>query len=171
MSTEEWRTEWRAASMVTASGFTKQKYLTEEQIEEICNLISEGIPQVEAAKRCGTSSLQFTRRARKDPEVKKKLEAAKDEGRPEYENALRAEAYFQAFVEKNYKALRDQLLIHLPEYAPLTTHRIEVGNIDGESFKLAAMKALGPDISTEELDLVIKIFERQQAALPSAEKT
>jgi hypothetical protein len=134
----------------TNFGYTKAKYLTDKQIDQILHLVAEGLPLAVAAREGGTSSHQFTMRANREPELKERLDRALEDGNPAFQESLRAKFWWHIFVDNNYKALKDAILMHTPEGDKLRTNRFEIGNTDGEALKVQYEIAFG-HLSTAEL--------------------
>ena len=163
---ERVRSEARGSSPLRLNGFTKANHLTDEQLTEFFDLVSSGVQAAEAARRLTppTSITQIHRRAERDAEFAEAFRQAKDEGYPAYKEELRAEATRQAFAG-DYRALRDQMLMHLDEARVLSTQRHEVGAID---IRLLVERHL-PYLSAEMLDRVIAEVEaHEQHELPAA---
>lgn len=157
--TDDHRTTWHGVTKETAGGFTKAAYLTEEEIEGILERVTEGCPMTLACREFGTSTTQFHRRCRREPELEQRRLQALAEGREQYQELLRNEAFHQAFVEKNYKALRDQMLMHLPEAQTLGIAKHLHAKLDPEELRAMAARQLG-ELNDEELAQVIALMER-----------
>lgn len=143
-------------------GYVHWTSITQEMVDEIARMISEGIPRHEASHQMGTSNTQLYRYERRHPEAAQQLYEAAQEGREAYKDHIRSDMWFHAFVEKNYKALQTLGIAELPEFEHMRSTRLEIGNVDGESFKMAAIKALGPDVSKETLKALMDMFERSK---------
>lgn len=153
-----WSAE-RDSSPTTPTGYTKAMHLTDDQLDTFLDLVREGTQAWAAAKQLDppTSMTQIHRRAAKDREFAAELREALDEGYGSYKDVLRAEATRQAMAG-DYRALRDQLVMHVPEAKALTTNRHEVGGIDGAAIRLFAEQNLA-DLPKELLEEVIKSLE------------
>jgi len=64
----------------TAKGFTMAKYISEEELEFIFMAVAEGTPTGVACRKVGTSTTQFLWRVRREPELTKRLDEAKEQG-------------------------------------------------------------------------------------------
>ncbi len=126
-------------------------------------MVRDGIPASTAAKEIEppTSITQIHRRAARDPDFAEELKAALEEGARSYKDDLRAEARRQAFAG-DYRALKDQMMIHLPEARELMTSRHEIG-LD------AALQILSPHLAAlpKEMldDLIARLEESEMKAL------
>jgi hypothetical protein len=150
---------WKAPSEKTAQGFTRAKYITAEDKETFLDAVREGVPLHDAARLAGTSTTQITRLSKREPEFAQQIQEAMREGRPNYDEQIRAGVHHQAFKLENYKAVRDLALIYLSEWEALRTQRfgVEIGNMGGEAFKLAAIeqfKDLPPAVVSQIIDLI-----------------
>jgi len=150
----------RESTSTTMNGYTKAMHLSEEQLDEFLDLVRDGVQAAAAAKQLDppTSITQINRRAAKDKDFATEFRNAKEEGYEAYKDVLRAEATRQALAG-DYRALRDQLLIHVPEAKALTTNRHELGGIDGGAIRLLAEQF--PDLPKEILDEMIASLERK----------
>jgi hypothetical protein len=150
-------------SPTTAAGFVKAAYITPEMIESFLDAVSSGVPIVQACESIEpkTSLSQLHRRANKDPEFAKAYADAKEDGYPLFVQKLKDEAVRQAY-NGDYRALRDQLLIHDKEFRKvLLASKHEITGADGEAIKLIAAKAL-PDLPPQMLDALIESMEQKQ---------
>lgn len=163
------RSEDRAGQPQNGNGFTKAMHLEHGQLQEFLDLVSDGMQAAQAARELDppTSITQINRRAARDVEFAEAFRMAKEEGYPAYQESLRAEAVRQAFAG-DYRALRDQLLMHIPEARVLTTSRHEIGGVDGNAIRVLAEKHFH-ELPPEILDELIRVVEaREQGALPPA---
>lgn len=147
----------------TASGMVKAAYITPEMLEQFLEAVSSGVPVVQACESLEpkTSMTQISRRANRDHEFAEALAAAKEEGYPHFVQKLKDEAVRQAY-NGDYRALRDQLLIHDKEFRKvLLASKHEITGAGGEAIKLLAQQAL-PDLPPEMLDALIETMERKQ---------
>lgn len=147
----------------TLNGFVKAAYLSEEMLEQFLEEIANGTPMVEAAAKVEprTSLSQLNRRAHRDKAFADAFAAAREVGYPIFKERLRSEAVRQAFAG-DYRALRDQLLIHDEEFRRiLLTQKHEIGGVDGEAIKVLAAKAL-PELPTEKIEELIAYMEQKQ---------
>lgn len=161
------RAEERESRHLRANGFTKANHLTDEQLGDFCERVAAGEQAAYAARQLDppTSITQIHRRAERDPEFAAAFQHAKEEGLPAYREELRAEAVRQAFAG-DYRALRDQMLMHLPEAKPLSTSRHEVG-LDEATMRQLVERNFG-DLPAEMIDELIESVKRQeQRALPA----
>lgn len=155
------------SSSTTITGYTKALHLTHDQLEHFLELVRSGEQAAAAAKAIDpkTSITQIQRRARRDPEFQAAFREAMEEGVDAYRDELRSEAKRQAFAG-DYRALKDQMLIHLDEArAALTTNRIEVGGLDGAAIRLLAEKHFG-DLPPQMLDELIERLEQRELGAP-----
>ena len=144
------KVERREPSRETAQGFTKAKYLTEEQIEGIIEALAEGVPKQQAALKNETSWTQFKFRYERDPELKAQVEEAIEVGKPAFQEMLRQTGYWHVFVDKNYKAWKDWAMIHLPEFEALRTQRFEHAHSG-----VVEIEAKLAQYTTEELEAIL----------------
>jgi len=156
------RSETRESRTMNTNGFVKANHLSENQLDEFCDLVSRGVQAAAAARQLDppTSITQINRRAERDAVFAEAYQQAKKEGYPAYQDELRAEAARQAF-SGDYRALKDQMMIHLPEAVKLMTQRHEVGGIDGEAIRLLAERHF-PNLPTEKLAELIEYVEQQE---------
>lgn len=149
----------RTSSTTTPQGWTKADHLTEEQLQEFLEHVRDGVMAWKAAGMIDppTSITQIHRRRDRDPAFAEELKLALEEGLEAYREALRAEASRQGFAG-NYNALKDQMMIHLPEARALMTSRHEIG-LD------AALQIIAPQLANlprEMLDEVIRTLEESE---------
>jgi hypothetical protein len=164
------RSEFQRPLSLRSNGLTKAMHLTEQQLGEFLEMVSAGTQAAEAARLLSppTSITQIHRRANKDPEFAQAFEEARQEGYPAYQELLRAEAVRQAFAG-DYRALRDQMLMHLQEAKVLTTSRHEIGGIDGGAIRILAERHFH-ELPPQMLDALIEMVEkRERKALPGGE--
>ena len=152
----------RSSVSVTSNGFTKATHLTEDQLDEFLDLVRDGTQAAAAAQELETptSITQINRRAAKDPDFAKEYREAKEEGYGAYKDSLRAEATRQAFAG-DYRALRDQMLMHLEEASALMTNRHEIGGLDGGAIRLLAERHFS-DLPPEMLEKMIETLEEKE---------
>lgn len=152
----------RGSRSLTSNGFTKAVHLSEEQLDNFLDLVRDGVQAATAAGQLEppTSITQINRRASKDPDFASEFRDAKDEGYSAYKDSLRAEATRQAFAG-DYRALRDQMLMHLEEAGALMTSRHEVGGLDGAAIRLFAERHFS-ELPPEILDEMIVTLERKE---------
>lgn len=150
------------SSPTTLSGFTKGMHLSHEQLEHFLELVRNGTQAAAAAKAIDppTSITQIQRRAKKDPDFATAFREAKEEGHAAYKDELRSEATRQAFAG-DYRALKDQMLMHLEEAAALMTSRHEVTGLDGGAIRMLAERHFA-DLPPEMLDEMIKTLEEKE---------
>lgn len=146
----------------TLTGFTKSLYLTNDQLEQFLDLVRDGVMASTAARQLDppTSITQIHRRATKDPDFADAFREAKEEGVVAYKEDLRAEATRQAFAG-DYRALKDQMMIHLEEAKALMTNRHEVTGIDGGAIRMIAERHFA-DLPKEMLDEMIRTIEERE---------
>jgi hypothetical protein len=146
----------------TIGGYTKSLYLSNDQLEQFLELVRDGVQASTAAKQIDppTSITQIHRRATKDPDFADVFREAKEEGYSAYKEDLRAEATRQAFAG-DYRALKDQMMIHLEEARALMTSRHEVTGLDGGAIKMLAEKHFS-DLPPEMLDEMIRTLEEKE---------
>jgi hypothetical protein len=153
------------------NGFTKSIYLTDDQLEQFIEKVKAGVMTAEAARQIDppTSISQINRRASHDVGFADAYRTAKEEGYTAFQENLRAEAVRQAFAG-DYRALRDQLLMHVPEAKALMTSRHEVGGVDGGAIRLLAERHFH-ELPSEMLEQLIAVVEQrelgEQKALPA----
>lgn len=147
----------------TVRGFTRWMYLTHDQIEAILDEVRAGVPIEEACRTAGTSSSQFSRRCKREPDLAEQVKEAMEEGLPAKQNWLRYMIH-QQIKNGNWKALRDEAMIHLPEYEALRTQRFEHTVTHQDALTTAIVKAV-EKMSNAELDSEIAKLE----ALPPDE--
>ena len=152
----------RESTATTPSGFTKATHLTGDQLEEFLDLVRDGVQAFTAAGQIDppTTMTQISRRAAKDANFADEFREARDEGLSAYKESLRAEATRQAFAG-DYRALRDQMLMHLEEAKALMTNRHELGGLDGGAIRLLAERHFS-DLPREMLDEMISTLERKE---------
>lgn len=161
------RSEQRDSRHFRHNGFTKANHLTDEQLEAFLDLVSKGTQAAQAARMIEppTSITQIHRRVERDPNFAEQFHQAKEEGYPAYKEELRAEAARQAFAG-DYRALKDQMMIHLEEARVLFTSRHEIGGLDGGAIRLLAEKHFH-ELPADMLDQLIKMIEeRERGQLP-----
>lgn len=169
VSATESRPLWAGTIQETRAGFTRANHLSSEQLESILEHVREGMPMTFACREVGTSSTQFLRRCRREPELEARRMKAIEEGREPYQELIRSTAFDEAFVQRNYKAIRDQMLMHLPEASILGMQKHLISAMDPDDFRMMAARQLG-DMSDEDLKTFIEIMERQKTgALPVGE--
>lgn len=146
----------------TLSGHLKAAYLTEEMLEGFLEMVAQGIPLTDAVKKLDppTSLTQIHRRASRDELFAEAYAKAKEVGYPIFQENLRAEAVRQAF-NGDYRALRDQLVIHVPEFRQLMTQKHEISGETAVAMRVVAQKAL-PDLPDEVLQNLIEHIEQKQ---------
>jgi hypothetical protein len=151
----------RSSSSTTLAGYTKANHLTHDQLEHFLEMVRDGVMAHSAAKRIEppTSFVQIQRRASRDADFAEAFREAKEEGFPAYQESLRAEAVRQAFAG-DYRALKDQMLMHLPEAKALMTTKHEVSGLDGNAIELA--RKYFPELPPEMLDEMIRVLEAQE---------
>jgi hypothetical protein len=145
----------------TPQGFTKGSHLSDDQIDQIIDGVREGKPVHVAAREAGTSASQFRQRVNREEHLRVRVEEALTEGREAYNDLLRDVAWHHVFVERDYKAARDQMLIHLPEWEMMRTQRFEIGNADGEALRIAAQQAFG-DLTRDEIEQRLRMLEGER---------
>ena len=155
------RSETRPPAVTTSNGFTKAVHLTEDQLEQFLDKVSSGVQAADAAREIDppTSITQIHRRCARDPDFANQFRISKEEGYPAYQEILRAEATRLA-LNGDYRALRDQLLMHVPEAKVLFTSKHEVG-IDFSAIKLMILQTF-PDLPGEVLDTIIAGQEKKE---------
>jgi hypothetical protein len=149
----------------TLSGHLKAAYLTEEMLEEFLDHVAQGVPLMDAVKQLepSTTLTQIHRRASRDKDFADAYAKAKEIGYPIFQEKLRSEAIRQAF-NGDYRALRDQLMIHVPEFKQLVTSRHEVvGGLTSE-MRVVVERAL-PSLPRELLDEMIRHIEENEPKL------
>jgi hypothetical protein len=113
-------------SDTTLQGFTKAAALTDQQITFILDAISEGQDPVQACLDAGTSHGQFRKRCERDPQVGERATEARLDGNPELMAKARSMFHYHVFERKDYKALRDWLLVYDPDWDKMRTSRFEI---------------------------------------------
>ena len=145
-------------SDTTIQGYTKAAALTADQIDYIVSQIADGHDPVQACLDAGTSHGQFRKRCERDETVGERASEARLAGNPELLAKARSMFHWHVFEKKNYKALRDFLLVHDPDWDKLRTQRFEVDHqVTGEiEHKLA-------QYTKEELETIRRLeLERAQ---------
>lgn len=150
------------ASQTTMGGFTKSLYLTHDQLEEFLDLVRDGMMASTAAKQITppTSITQIHRRAARDSDFAEALREAQEEGYAAYKEDLRGEAVRQAFAG-DYRALKDQMMIHLEEAKALMTSRHEVTGLDGAAIRLFAERNFA-ELPPEMIEEMISTLEKKE---------
>jgi hypothetical protein len=150
----------------TAGGHLRWMHLGEEQLDQFIDLVLDGVQAATAAGMLDppTSITQINRRAAHDPDFAREFREAKEEGYEAYKENLRAEATRQAFAG-DYRALRDQMLMHLDEAKALTTNRHEIGGLDGGAIRLLAERHFA-ELPPEMLDELIRTLEQKELGHP-----
>lgn len=158
-----------SGSTTTLSGATKANYLTNDQLEEFLDFVRDGIQPAIAAQEIvpPTTITQIHRRASREPEFAEAFREARDEGYETYKEKLRGEATRQAFAG-DYRALKDQMLMHLEEARALMTNRHEIGGLDGGAIRLLAEKHFA-DLPADLLDEMIRTIEQKELGIGQAE--
>lgn len=162
------RSEDRDSTPTTPLGFTRAGHLVEEQLENFLDRVRNGVQAATAAREIDppTSITQINRHAKRDPDFAEDFRLAKEEGHDSYKENLRAEAARQAFAG-DYRALRDQMLIHLEDARrALTTNRHEVGGFDDGAIRILAERHFA-DLPREMLDELIEELERREQGVGS----
>lgn len=165
----EWQSNWKEPATTTNQGYIRWMHITDEMVEQVAELIAEGVPRHQAAQQVGTSNTQLYRLEKRRPDVAERFLKAAREGEASFHDHIRSGLWYHAFVEKNYKALKDLGIMHLPEMEPFRTHRYEVTNVDGEAFKLAAIEALGAEPDKTKLEALLRLLEEPLELEPPAE--
>ncbi len=152
-------------SDTTLQGFTKAAALTDQQITFILDAISEGADPVQACLDAGTSHGQFRKRCERDPAVGERAMEARLDGNPELLAKARSMFHYHVFERKDYKALRDFLLVYDPEWDKLRTQRFEHDHqVTGEiQHRLA-------EYTKEELELIRQKELERVGELPVIEQ-
>lgn len=146
---------------VTVNGWTKAKFIPEEDLNTFLEQVAAGTPATVAARMINTTMMQINRRANTDQDFAAQLGEANKEGYPHYQDWLRAKAV--DFIEDgNYPALRDQVLIHLPEADKLRTSKHEIGGPGGKPIELI-QAVLSQHVPTELLDQLIEQVKDSEA--------
>jgi hypothetical protein len=143
-----------------SNGFIKAAHLTDGELEEFLEMVRDGKRAALAAKEIGTSITQINRRSNRDAGFGQAFRDAQEEGLEAYRENLRAEATRQAFAG-DYRALRDQMIMHLEEAGAITTSKHEVGGFDGASIRILAERHFG-DLPPELLDQMIAHLEKRE---------
>lgn len=144
----------------TLQGFARWQVLTEGQLHDFLELVREGVGAYEATRLLDppTSLGQIQKLCDNNPDFKNAFQEAASVGEVVYQDLLRAEAKRQAFAG-DYRALRDQMIIHLPEAREhLMTTRKEIG-IDAEIRVLAERHF--PNLPKQMLDELIRQTENE----------
>jgi hypothetical protein len=146
----------------TSGGYTKSLYLTHDQLEQFLDLVRAGVLISAAARQIDppTSITQINRRAARDSDFAESFREAKEEGFDAFKEDLRAEAVRQAF-SGDYRALKDQMLMHLPEAKTLMTTKHEVTGLDGGAIRMLAEQVFS-DLPPEMLESLIAEVEKQE---------
>lgn len=140
----------------TLSGHVRWMHLSDEDVERFCELVAGGMPRDLAARQIETSLVQLHRKASREPEVAEMIEQAYQTGYPHYQDWLSGKVV--EFIENgNYNALRDQLLMHLPEAEKLRTSKHEHSGPGGGP--IMQIKAVLHGLPRELLEQVIEHVE------------
>lgn len=142
------------------------RVLTKEEREEFLDLIRTGKRPLEAAKECDI----YLRRLYKgafnpvspwyDREFHQQFKDAVAEWQPAFVERLQRLTITQA-ENGDYRALKDLNLVYDPDWRPLLTKRVEIGNAPGDAFRLAAMQALeSSNLTLEEVEQWIALAEK-----------
>lgn len=150
------------SSSTTLSGATKGIYLTNDQLEHFLELVRNGTMAATAAREIEppTTITQINRRAARDSDFADAFREAREEGYATYKENLRAEATRQAF-SGDYRALKDQMLMHLEEAVALMTNKHELSGLDGGAIRLLAEKHFS-ELPTDMLDELIRTLEARE---------
>lgn len=151
-----------SSSSTTISGHTRAMHLSNDQLETFLDLVRNGTQLATAARMLEppTTITQINRRAAKDSDFAAALREAKEDGFAAYKDELRAEASRQAFAG-DYRALKDQMLMHLEEAGVLMTSKHEVTGLDGGAIRMLAERHFA-DLPPEMLDELISTLERKE---------
>lgn len=155
----------RQPQTTTLQGYTRAKYLTDDQLGQILDAMASGTDAVTACLEAGTSHTQFRKRYKSDPDLEGRVIAARAEGDSEFNEIIRHELRWHALVKKDYKALRDLAMIHLPEWDIMRTQRFEhahTGTVDIEH-RLA-------EYTKEELETIRRLELEKVGELPVIEQ-
>ena len=147
----------------TLAGHVKAAYLTSEMLDGFLEQVSMGVPLTQAVETLDpkTSLTQLQRRANRDGEFAQRYADAKEEGYPIFVQRLKDEA-IRAAYNGDYRALRDQLLIHDKEFRKvLLAQKHEISGAGGEAIRLLAERAL-PDLPTEMIHQLVEHIEQKQ---------
>ena len=147
----------------TASGYRRWTILTDHDKQVFLDLVAAGIPRGLAARQIGTSLEQIDRLAARQPDFNAAYQQALETGYPHFQERLRDENVRQAFEENNYTALRDLLIVHLPEYDKLRTSKHEHGGIGGGSIKVLTATLGDIGLPPALRDELIQALEERQA--------
>lgn len=153
-------TDAKDPSRVTGLGHTRWREISEAEADRFLELVSSGLPKLDAAREIGTSPEQLRQLASHDPAFAEALQEAVDNGHPALQDILRSKAFELAIEHNDYKALRDLLVVHLPEYAVLRTTRHEVGGYDGNPIQI--ISEVFPSLPSHVLDELITAIENKQ---------
>jgi hypothetical protein len=145
----------------TPSGYTKADYLTDDQLDQIIEAIANGLDPVQACLDAGTSHSQFRRRCDRDHKVGERAQNARLDGKPELIARARSEFHYHVFERRDYKAVKDFLMVYDPDWEKMRTQRFEVGNIPGQALIVAAQQAFG-DLTDAQLEAKIRLLEAQK---------
>jgi hypothetical protein len=144
----------RASRTLSGNGHIRAMHISVEHQEQFLHDVKEGTPLRQAAEKIGTSLWQLDRLCTHNEDFARAYNEARAIGYPVMQENLRAEAHRQAFAG-DYRALRDMLIIHAPEYAVL--NRAAKGDHDIDLRSLLEQK-LG-SLPAEKLDAIIQILE------------
>jgi hypothetical protein len=143
----------------TSNGRKRWNALTEEEIDTFLERVANGDHKYQVASDLGTSLGQIERLAANDPDFATELAQALESGYPLFVDWMRSLAVKQA-EKGDYKALRDLLVVHAPEYAVLRTTRHEVGGYDGNPIQI--ISEVFPTLPSHVLDELITAIENKQ---------
>jgi hypothetical protein len=150
------RGEHGEPSDVTLLGYKKASRLTPDELDRFLHLVRDGMPRDTAARQIGTSLVQIRMLVDREPGFAAAYRDAITEGQPHLLERLRAKAYDLA-MDGDYRALRDLLLVHDPEFEKLRTSRHEIGGVGGGAVKV--LTAVLPDLPPQLLAQVIQEVE------------
>lgn len=142
----------------------RNRDMSQEIRDQYLDLIADGMTPVEAAHELGTYNRNFKRMTNPtnyhyDEQFANNYQEALRIGHPEFVERLHHHVMRQ--IEAGaYPPLRDALIVHDDAYRQaLSTKRIEIGQMDGDAFKLAAIQATA-NLSLEEVQAWREMLEK-----------
>jgi len=138
--------------------------MTKEIRNEFLELIREGKHPKEAAQAVGGFYWQFARLCNVanrayNPDFARAYREALAEGHPAFLDRIR---HLQITAAENgeYRAIRDLVIMHLPEGEKLSSKKVEVRDGDLDALKAAALALDRSKVTDAEMELMISILEK-----------
>lgn len=169
-SSRDLEMDFKQVATITASGFTKARFITDSQKQQLLSAIRDGIPISAAVAMVEprTSASQFRSLQKFDAEFADAYREACEEGYPNYQDEIRS-MIWETAQAGDYRAQRDLALAHLPEYQKLLPAKLQQG-LDVGSIQVFINK-YGGQLAPDVLDSFIRELERaERQALPDIEQ-